>query len=143
MEEFEEQLTMSFDVPYSILIDKQTCIEVYPIPITEADKINIGGEIEPGNQSNTEYYSSTGLEAYYCSVHKATIPISAMIKLIDQDDQDQIVMFQCSTCSPRITCKRSPRITAISLQEMREQQVIEPSVDLDINAQKLNDFYLP
>ena len=44
MEEYEEDLTMSTDVPYSIVVDKQT------------------GEIELDNQWKAEYYSSTSIQ---------------------------------------------------------------------------------
>ena len=36
-EEYEEEMTWSTDVPYSITIDRQTGIEIYPTLITKAD----------------------------------------------------------------------------------------------------------
>ena len=53
MEECEEEKTLSVSVPYSINVDRDTVIEIYPTPITENDIRNIGGEIEviSGRQS--------------------------------------------------------------------------------------------
>ena len=79
----------------------------------------------------------TDLEAHHCSVHKAPIPIFAMRQLIDQDYQDQMVTFRCSICTQCITCKISPRTTAISIQEKKEQEVIERSVDVDLEAKRV------
>ena len=118
---FEEDLTWSPKVQYSRQADRYRSLRY---PMTEADIQNIGGEVEQGDQWKAEYYQKPGLEAHYCSVHKATIPISAMRQLIDQDHQDQMVTFNCSSCTQWETCKRSPCTTAISIQEKREQEVI-------------------
>ena len=137
MEEAQEEKAWSTEVQYTITVDKQTVIEIHPTPILEEDFRDIGGEVEPGDQWKADYYEKTGMEAHYCSVHKATIPISAMRQLIDQDDQDQMVTFRLSTCTQCITCKRSLSTTVISIQEKREQQVIENSVDIDLENQKV------
>ena len=83
-------------VPYSKTVDRDTDIEIYPTPITDDDITDIGGEIETSDQWKAEYYLATDLEAHYWCVHKATIPMSAMRQLIDQDDQYQMVTFRCS-----------------------------------------------
>ena len=56
MEECKEERSLSVGVSYSITVDRDTGIEVYPTPITEDDIKDIGGEIEPGNQWKAEHY---------------------------------------------------------------------------------------
>ena len=56
------------------------------------------------------------------------IPIARMSVLLDQDDIGDIVSFRCPDCSKCFTCKKSMRSTAVSLQEAREQVIIEQSV---------------
>ena len=58
----------STDVPYSIVVDKVTDININPTLITEEEIKDVGGENEPGDQWRTEYYEKTCLEAHYCSV---------------------------------------------------------------------------
>ena len=65
------------------------------------------------------------------------INISAMRQVLYQDDQGQLVTFKCSVCSQCITSKKSPRTTAISIQEKREQEIIEKGVDVDLDSQKV------
>ena len=60
------------------------------------------------------------------------IPIARMRELINQDDPEGLISFRCSSCAACITCKKSPRTNAISLQESREQEVIEKSVSINL-----------
>ena len=50
--------------------------------------------------------------------------------LLDQDDIGDTVSFRCPECSKCLTCKKSQRSTAVSLQEAREQVIIEQSVKI-------------
>ena len=49
---------------------------------------------------------------------------------MDQDDIGDMVSFRCPECSKCLACKKSQRITAVSLQEAREQVIIEQSVKI-------------
>ena len=48
--------------------------------------------------------------------------------LLDKDDIGGTVSFRCPECSKCLTCKKSQKSTAVSLQEAREQVIIEQSV---------------
>ena len=69
-------------------------------------------------------------KVHFCSVHKAVIPIARLRVLLDQDDVGDTVSFRCPECSKCITCKKSQRSNAISLQEAREQVIIEQSIKI-------------
>ena len=50
--------------------------------------------------------------------------------LLDQDDIGDTVSFRCPECSKCLTCKKSQRSTAVSLQEAWEQVIIEQSMKI-------------
>ena len=50
--------------------------------------------------------------------------------LLDQDDIGDTVSFRCPECSKCLTCKTSQRSTAVSLQEAGEQVIVEQSVKI-------------
>ena len=131
------------DVYYSIAAVKSLGLTVNPSPLTKNDFRDAGCDV-PGDfeelidQSSTPVYSTgTGLEAHYCGVHKAVIPIARMRELVDQDDIGNSITYRCSECSKCMTCKRSKRNTAVSIQESREQTIIENSVIIDKNVRKV------
>jgi len=70
-------------------------------------------------------------------VHKTQIPISKIRNLINEDDTTDLVSYRCEECMKCETCKRSPRLIAISVQEAREQQYIESSVKIDLGAKRV------
>ena len=74
---------------------------------------------------------------HFCGVHKAIIPIARMRELIDEDDTPDTIMYRCPDCSKCVVCKRSRRRTALSLQESAEQTIIESSVKLDLENQRV------
>ena len=69
---------------------------------------------------------------HFCSVHKAIVHIARMRVLLDQDDIGDMVSFRCPECPKCLTCKKSQRSTAVSLQEAREQVIIEQNVRITI-----------
>ena len=75
-------------------------------------------------------FLNTQKKVHFCSVHKAVIPIARLRVLLDQDDVGDTVSFRCPECSKCITCKKSQRSNAISLQEAREQVFIEQSIKI-------------
>ena len=79
-----------------------------------------------------------GHEAHYCGVYKAGIPIQKMRELINDDNPaSEMITYRCDECAKCVTCKRSPRLNAISLQEAVEQDLIERSVKIDLENRKV------
>ena len=66
------------------------------------------------------------------------MPIARMRELINQDDSAGLISFRYSTCSACVQCRRSPRTTAISLQESREQEVNGESVTVNLEEAKVH-----
>ena len=60
-----------------------------------------------------------------------------MRELIDEDDMADTITYRCPDCSKCIVCKRFCRRNAISLQESAEQTIIESSVRLDLENQRV------
>ena len=75
--------------------------------------------------------NSAGRDWNKCSVHAARIPICKIRELVDQDDFEQLVTYRCEQCAKCEACRKTPQITAASLQEAREQKIIEDSVKFD------------
>ena len=71
------------------------------------------------------------------SCHKSTIPLSKSKGLIDEGDIENIVEYRCPTCSRCTECKESSRYKTRSLQETMEQEIIEKSVHVDLDAGKV------
>ena len=62
---------------------------------------------------------------HFCLVHKAVVPIARMRVLLGQDDIGDTISFRCPECSKCLTCKKSQRNLAVSLQEAQEQVINE------------------
>ena len=60
-----------------------------------------------------------------------------MRELVNEDDTADSITYQCPDCSKCVVCKRSWRLTAISLQESVEQAIIEASVKLDLENKQV------
>ena len=68
---------------------------------------------------------------HFCSVHKAAVPIARMRVLLDKDDIGDTVSFRCPECFRCLTCKKSQRSTAVSLQEAESKLLLhEQSVKI-------------
>ena len=65
------------------------------------------------------------------------IPIARMRELKDEDNTADTITYRCPYCSKCVVCKRSCRRTAISLQESAEQGIIEASVKLDLDNERV------
>ena len=79
----------------------------------------------------------TNFSQHFCGVHKAIIPIARIRELVDEDDTADTITYRCPDCSKCVVCKRSRRRSAISLQESAEQIIIESSVKLDLENQRI------
>ena len=124
-------------IPYSIVDDKQTGACVYPTPLSRTDYLQLGVEPERDQEVIESQAEINGLEAHVCRVKGDQVPIARMRELINQDDPGGLISFRCSTCSACVQCRKSPRTTAISLQESREQEVIEKSVTINLEEAKV------
>ena len=128
------------EIHYSVRIDRKFNILIHPTPITEVDVTEGGGEVLPElsetYEDNIEEEQDQN-EAHFCGLVRTVIPIAKMRELINEDNNDQLVTYRCSKCAECITCKRSPRLTAISLQEAAEQDLIEKSIKIDFDNKKV------
>ena len=103
----------------------------------------LGGQIIPDFEDLVDSCNhvleecETNLSQHFCRVHKAIIPIARMKELVDEDDTVDTITYRCPDCSKFMVCKRSRRRTAISLQESAEQTIIESSVKLDLENQRV------
>ena len=61
------------------------------------------------------------------SCYKANIPIASLRKLVDSDDVSDNLTYRCAKCSKCLDCQHSNKFRAMSIQERREQAVIEES----------------
>ena len=68
---------------------------------------------------------------HFCSANKAYIPLSKLRETLDEDDLSDAITYRCPECSECITCKRSSRQNALSIQDAAEQLAIEKSVEID------------
>ena len=143
----QENIHPSNNLPVRIIANKNEGIYFYPTPLSDRDLIEAGGYIEP--EENTESRierlildsKSSGRDWNKCSVHAARIPISKIRELVDQDDVEQLVTYRCEQCSKCEECRKTPRTTAISQQEAREQKIIEDSVKFDFVNQRVEVIF--
>ena len=77
------------------------------------------------------------VEAHYCLVNKALIPISRLRELVDQDDVNDTVSYRCPACSRCITCKQTSKTTATSIQDTIDHEAIKKSIHIDRENQKV------
>ena len=81
--------------------------------------------------------SDLGTCDYGGRCYKATIPLSKLKGLLDEDDIPVIKDTRCDKCANCPTCKLSSRAKTQSLQEAFEQEVIENSVAVDLDDRKV------
>lgn len=107
--------------------------ELHPSPLNEQDFIDLGcmtdTPLVESVAADAENINS--MQAHMCSVNKAIIPISKMRELIDQDDVSDTVSYRCPDCSKCLTCKKSSKKTAESIQDKVDQHAINKSVHVD------------
>ena len=146
--EFEINLNEDDDVPiarpnnisnvYSVCVDRKERLELFPSPITEQDQQIFDPDIRPDyNKTILESCSSTHL----CSVHKAKVPITKIVKIIDEDDISNLVNYRCPSCQQCTKCLDSNRTKTMSLQESIEQDIIHRSIQIDFDNSKVHVDY--
>ena len=69
--------------------------------------------------------------------YKALIPLSKLKGLVDEMDIPDVTDFRCDVCSNCTTCRMSACLKTKSLQESFEQGVIEKSVQLDADNDRV------
>lgn len=132
---------------YTMKASSELDIVVYPTPLTaddtkifdvqEVDEVIDLDDTEPKSEDYlaTEDGLVTGM--HFCSAYKAKIPLDKLIKMVDDEDIDNIVNYRCPQCSKCVKCSQSNRTKTMSLQESMEQDIISRSVSLDMEAQKV------
>ena len=95
-------------------------------PLTTQDIADLGCETQHPDNIREDITPVT----HFCAVHKATIPISRMRQLIDQDDIGDTVAYRCPDCSACIECKKSNKDVAMSFENSIGQQAIEKSIHI-------------
>ena len=68
------------------------------------------------------------------SCNKASFPIARLQELVDQEDISDNLSYRCPQCSKCLECRHSNKLRAMSMQERREQTVIEENVTLDLES---------
>ena len=128
----KEEIAAGAQIPHLLIGDKRTGAGVHPTPLSRKDFTQLGADPGPEPRLGSSQAHFTGLEAHVCRVKGDQIPIARMRELINQDDPEGLISFRCSSCAACITCRKSPRTNAVSLQESREQEVIERSVSINL-----------
>ena len=118
-------------------------LTINPFPLNSEDLLDVGGEIIPDFEELVDSCNHIMEEfdpdysQHFCGVHKAIIPIARMRELVDEDDTTDTITYRCPECSKCVVYKRSQRRTAISQQESAKQTIIESSVKLDLENQRV------
>jgi len=71
-----------------------------------------------------------------CEHLKAKVPLQKLKGLQDELDIDEIVEYRCEKCARCPDCRMSARAKTKSLQEEFEQEVIQKSVQVDLESRK-------
>ena len=128
---------------YAVIADSELGLTVNPFPLNPCDLLHVGGQIIPDFEDLVDSCNhvleecETNLSQHFCGAHKAIIPIAWMRELVDEDNTVDTITYRCPDCSKCVVCKPSCRRTAISLQESAEQTIIESSVKLDLENQRV------
>ena len=71
------------------------------------------------------------------SCYKATIPINRLREMVNEDNVSDNLFYRCEKCSKCQECRHTSKFRAMSVQERREQAVIEESVTLDVEQRRV------
>ncbi len=132
---------------YAMPACPETDIMVHPTPIGLEDTVLFDPQIIPSESDDCDsLLRSIGPldsdlvlspEGHYCSVYKAKVPLSKLVRVIDEEDISSLVNYRCPACSRCIRCLESNRTKTLSLQEAAEQHIIERSVHIDLDQAKV------
>lgn len=154
--EDDDDLPLSYMVKrpnvHMITADREMSIPMYTTPLSLEDTqifdpTSDGCDVSPtplcemlfeGKGMETKDEPITGsTSVHHCSVYKAKVPLSKLVKVIDEEDIDKLVNYRCPACSKCIKCLESNRTKTMSLQESMEQKAIADSVEIDKVEQKV------
>ena len=112
---------------------------IYPTPLTSSDFRELGMDVvdecdDDANDCPGPHCECTDL--FTNQVLKAKIPLSKQRTYIDENDKDDTINFRCDKCS-RCKCASSSISKMKSLSEAVEQEAIQKSVSLDLEAKKV------
>ena len=126
---------------FSIITNKFLGTTVQPHPIFEYDVFDcdklIPDQFEDTTDDDDHLIRIMDESETMCSDHKANIPIAKFRNAIADQETDDGPGFRCTECAKCVTCKISSKQQTISLQEAREQEFIEKSVNLDIKNRRV------
>ena len=69
------------------------------------------------------------------TIFKSKIPLSKIRESLDP--AEELVSFRCQSCEDCIECRKSDKIKSSSLKERMEQKLIEKSIHIDYDQQKV------
>ena len=130
-------------IQHHMEVDVETGIVIEPSPLNEEefrlagctsipDTANMLGQIHLKGQGYSPATETCTVQyVHHCGAYKASIPISKMRQLVDQEDVGDLVTYRCPLCSKCVRCKESGKIRAVTMQEALEQAVVDNSVFVD------------
>ena len=132
--------------PFSLITDKGLGSTIHPYPINEEDIRDCGGtipdQLETRIDNPRNFCSLVEEKVHFCGVHKAAIPMARIREMLNLDGEDDtIASYRCKDCAKCETCKISPKRNALSMQETREQGMIEQSVKIDLENKRVIATY--
>ena len=110
---------------------------VYPTPLNATDFKELGQEVEDEREIDILDCPGPHCECVNATnVFKAKVPLSRQRSYIDEDDKDCTINFRCDKCM-RCKCASSSKGKMMSLSEAMEQEAIEKSVTVDLDAKRV------
>ena len=126
---------------FSSMVDHNAHIDLNPSCLSYKDFVDAGAVVcpmghdeEDGDQLEPAVTSVMHMD---CSVHKAHIPIAKLRRIVDEDDTGTLVSYRCPTCAKCLKCKETGKTQAVTLQESAEQVIIENSVSINYEKNKV------
>ena len=133
------------DIPisahFSSMIDQNAHIDFNPSCLSYKDFVDAGAVVCPmgHDEKDNKQHESADISVMHtdCSVHKAHIPIAKLRRIVDEDDTGTLVSYRCPTCAKCLKCKETGKTQAVTLQESAEQVIIENSVSINYEKNKV------
>ena len=126
---------------FSSIVDPHAHIDFNPSCLSYEDFLDAGAVVCPTDheeECNEHYSTPDGTVMHMdCSVHKAHIPIAKLRRIVDEDDTGTLVSYRCPTCAKCLKCKETGKTQAVTLQESVEQVIIENSVSINYDKNKV------
>ena len=136
---FDPQYIMESDINPNLQSDIQSTPKGMSDINISSNVLNDTNELCKNMENSEPFYK--GLGFHHCSVLKAKIPLSRLIKLVDEDDVDKLVNYRCPTCAKCIECLESDRTKTQTLQDRIDQSAIKRSIKVDTEAERVTVAY--